>query len=335
MDAIEFLTKSRKSQPQPVYVLAGDEEFLKRQARTSLVPQLLGDADPSFALSAYPGEQAEWSAIRSELDTLPFLAPRRVVVIEQADPFVTKYRQQLEKYLVKPSPGVLILDVRTWPANTKLAKTIPDEATVVCKAPKSAQLPGWCVQRANSEYGKKLAPAAAQLLVDLTEPSLGLLDQELAKLAVYVGEKPAITASDVDVLVGRNRSAETFKIFDAIGRGNAGEALAILQRLLADGGEPIQLLGAFSWQLRRLAKAGRLIRDGLSSTQALTEVGVNPYYLASWQQQIRQLGRQRLEKLYDWLLEVDLGIKGSSTLDEQTQLERLIVRLVRPATANA
>jgi len=40
-------------------------------------------------------------------------------------------------------------------------------------------------------------------------------------------------------------------------------------------------------------------------------------------------------KLYDWLLEVDLGIKGSNTLDPGTQLERLIVRLARPATATA
>jgi DNA polymerase III subunit delta len=336
MDAIDFLNKSRKGPLQPVYVLTGDEEFLKRQARAALVPQLLDDADPSFALSAYSGDQAEWSTILGELQTLPFLAPRRVVVIEQADPFVTEYRQRLEKYLLKPSAGVLILDVRTWPANTKLAKAIPDQATIVCKAPKSAQLPVWCVQRARSEHGKELAQPAVQLLVELIEPSLGLLDQELAKLAVYVGDRAVITPADVDALVGRSRNAETFKIFDEIGRGNAGGALSMLQHLLADGADPIQILGAFSWQLRRLAKAGRLVRDGLSPLQALTEVGVNSYFMANWQQQLKQLGPRRLEKLYDWLLEVDLGMKGNSTLAPTTQLERLIVRLSRPTTkANA
>jgi len=293
MDAIDFLNKSRKGPPQPVYILTGDEEFLKRQARIALTPYLLGDADPSFALSAYPGDLSQWSTILSELQTLPFLAPRRVVVIEQADPFVTEHRQKLEKYLLKPAAGVLILDVRTWPANTKLAKAIPDQATIVCKAPKSAQLPGWCVQRARSEYGKELDQQAAQLLVDFIEPSLGLLDQELAKLAVYVGDRASITAADVDVLVGRSRNAETFKIFDEIGRGNAGEALATLQRLLAGGADPIQILGAFSWQLRRLAKAGRLIRGGLSPIQALTELGVNSYFMANWQQQLKQLGPRR------------------------------------------
>src|SRR5262245_51998418 len=209
MDAIDFLSKLAKSPPQPVYVLHGDEEFLKRQARTELIPHLLEDADPAYALSAYPGDRTDWSTIRGELDTLPFLAPRRVVVIEQADDFVSEHRQELEKYVAKPGQGVLVLDVRSWPANTKLAKTIPDAAVVACKTPKPAQLPGWCIQRAKSAYGKKLGEPAAQLLVDLIEPSLGLLDQELAKLATYVGEAPAISAEDVDVLVGRSRTAET------------------------------------------------------------------------------------------------------------------------------
>src|SRR5258706_10298902 len=166
MDAVDFLSKLGKAPSQPVYVLHGDEEFLKRQVKTELVPHLLDDADPAYALSAYPGDRAEWSTIRGELETLPFLSPRRVVVIEQADPFVTEYRPQLEKYVAKPSKGVLILYVRTWPSTTKLAKATPDEATIVCKTPKSAQLPSWCVQRAKSAYGKKLAEPAAQLLVE-------------------------------------------------------------------------------------------------------------------------------------------------------------------------
>src|SRR5262249_26767311 len=154
------------------------------------------DADPAFAVSSYPADRADWSTVRGELQTLPFLSPRRVVVIDQADEFVSNNRQTLEKYVARPSPGVLILDVRTWQSTTRLAKLVPDEATIVCKVPKPLQLPGWCVQRATAEYGKKLAEPAAQLLVELTEPSLGLLDQELAKLATYVGEAPAISAED-------------------------------------------------------------------------------------------------------------------------------------------
>ncbi len=92
MEALEFLSKVRTSQPRPVYVLFGDEDFLKRQVRAELEPMLLEDADPAFALSVYPGETANWSTIRGELDTLPFLSPRRVILIEQADSFVSEHR---------------------------------------------------------------------------------------------------------------------------------------------------------------------------------------------------------------------------------------------------
>src|SRR5947209_4201094 len=153
MDALPFIEKAAKSKPQPVYVLTGDEAFLKRQALAALDSLLLGDADAEFARTVYPGVTAVWSTVRSELDTLPFLSPRRVVVIDQADPFVTNVRQVLEKYVAAPAKnGVLILDVKTWPSNTKLAKAVPDSATIVCKSPRPQDLPRWAVNRAKNTY---------------------------------------------------------------------------------------------------------------------------------------------------------------------------------------
>src|SRR4051812_34508832 len=277
MDALPFLDKAAKAKPQPVYVLAGDETFLKRQTLAALERVLLGDADPAFAWSVLP-PTADWSAVRADLDTLPFLSPRRVVVIDQADPFVTRYRAALEKYVAAPAKsGTLILDVKSWPANTKLAKAVPDVATVVCKAPRPQDVGRWCTARAKEAHDKKLDAEAAGWLVELVGPELGLLDQELAKLAAYAGDRPAITRADVDKLVGRSRAAETFKIFDAIGEGRPADALGILGRLLDQGEDPLAVLGAFSWQLRRLARAARLVRAGRSMAEAAEAVGFQPW----------------------------------------------------------
>jgi DNA polymerase-3 subunit delta len=330
MDAPKFIESLPKAEIQPVYVLFGEEDFLKRAARTALDPKLLEDADPSFALSSYPGDKAEWSTIRSELATLPFLSPRRVVVIEQADKFVTDHRADLEKYVAVPSKGVLILDVKTWMATTKLAKAVPDAATIACKPIPPGQVPRWCTQHAQTVYGKKLIGTAGQLLIEFVGPSLGLLDQELAKLSAFVGERKTIGAEDVETLVGRSRAAETFKIFDAIGQGRAADALAILHRLLDQGEQPLAILGAFSWQLRRTAQAARLTKRGLSVSQALAEVGVRDFGMAGVEQLMRHLGMRRLEKLFDWLLEVDLGMKGGNPLPDSVQLERFVVRLAQP-----
>ncbi len=330
MDALTFLDKAAKSKPQPVYVLAGDEAFLKRQVTAALEPLLLGDADPAFAWTTHP-PAVDWSTVRADLDTLPFLSPRRVVAVEQADPFVTRHRAALEKYVGQPAKnGILILDVKAWPANTKLAKLVPDAATIVCKSPQPARLGPWCTAWAQARYGKRLDADAAGWLVELVGGEMGLLDQEIAKLAVYVGDAKAITREDVDLLVGRSRAAETFKIFDAIGGGRPAEALAILGRLFEQGEEPLQVLGAFSWQLRRLAQVSRHVGRGKSLAAALEEAGVPPFARAGVERQLRHLGRRRLDRLYDWLLEADLGMKGFSGLPPRVLLERLVVRLARP-----
>src|SRR4051812_22635307 len=311
MDALTFLDKPAKAKPQPLYLLAGDEAFLKRQILDALEKLLLGDAAPAFAWTTLP-VTADWSTVRAELDTLPFLSPRRVVAVEQADPFVTRYRAALEKYVGQPSAsGTLILDVKTWPANTKLAKLVPEAATLACKSPRPDRLAAWCTTWAKARHGKRLDADAAGWLVELVGNEMGLLDQEIAKLAVYVGDAPAITRADVDALVGHSRAAETFKIFDAIGAGRPAEALAILHRLFEQKEEPLKLLGAFSWQLRRLAKVSQYARQGRSLPAAMEAAGVQPFARAGVEQQIRHLGLRRLGRLYDWLLEADLEMKSS------------------------
>jgi DNA polymerase-3 subunit delta len=337
MDSLTFLEKPDRMPLRPVFVLHGDEAFLKRQVLAALQQRVLGDAGEAFGLSTHAGDRATFAAVVDELTTLPLFAPRRLIVVENADPFVTRFRSNLEKHVAKIADnkdprGVLVLDVKTWPANTKLAKLLA-EGTVTCKALPAARLPAWCVQRA-ATHGKQLPQAAAQLLVDLVGPEMGQLDQELAKLAVHAGDAKRIDAAAVDALVGRSRTETVWKIFDAIGAGQPGRALAILDQMLEQGDDPMAVLGGFSWQLRKLAQVYRLTRLGRSLPAALEELGVSAFSGRGLEQQLRALGRRRAERLFDWLLEVDLGMKGGSALPPRLLLERLIIHLARPYPLN-
>src|SRR5438067_3149867 len=263
MDALPFLDKAAKAKRQPIYALVGDEDFLKRRCRDAVIALALGDADPAFAVATYPGDKLDFSTVRNDLDTLPFLAPARVVVVENADPFVTAHREALEAYVQKPSKaGVLVLDVKTLPETTKLAKALPDAAKINCKALPAYKLPEWAAGWAKSRHGKALGPDAAALLVELVGPQMGLLDQELEKLAVAVGAKPEIALADVDRLVGRSRAANVFRILDAVGEGKPGEAPAVLGELFDEGEGALAVLGPLTAQLRKLATAGRLVAQG-------------------------------------------------------------------------
>jgi DNA polymerase-3 subunit delta len=330
MDSLAFLERVERLEPQPVYAVTGDEDFLKRRVLAALRRQVPSAGEEALGVSSYAGDKAAFAAVRGELETVPFLGSRRLVIIEAADPFVTQFRAQLEKYAAEPArTGVLVLEVKSWPANTRLARLLNAEATIVCKAPPASRLPDWCMRWAAAEHGKQLAAAAARLLVDLVGSDMGLLDQELTKLAVYVGTADRIDSGDVDKLVGSSRTENTWIIFDAIGAGRAGAALAVLDRLFDQGEEPLRILGAFSMQLRRLAQVARRHEQGQPLAAAMDRIGIPPFAQKGCEQQLRHLGRRRIEQLYDWLLEVDLGLKGSSQLPPRTLLERLVVQLAR------
>jgi DNA polymerase III subunit delta len=329
VDALTFLDRPRI---HPLFVVHGDEDLLRRLVIQAIRQAVLNDAkgECDYGFSAHAGDKATFADVVDEWQTVPIFGERRLVIVENADPFVTKYRAALEKQITQlPSSGSLVLDVKSWPSTTRLAKMVDAAATIECKAPAAYKLPQWCVKWAAARHAQQLTQPAAGLLVELVGPEMGLLDQEISKLALYVGKRKRIDVEDVDTLVGRSRMESTWKIFDAIAAGNTSEALKLLDRLLDQGEDPMRLVGAFSMQLRRLAQASRLAILGQPLALALEQAGVVKFGIQAAEQQLRHLGRERAVQLYDWLLELDQGVKGGSQLSPRTLLERLVVRLAR------
>jgi DNA polymerase-3 subunit delta len=331
MDALPFISRP-PAKIAPLYVLHGDEPFLKRQALLTIRERALGPEADEQAISVHAGDSATFAAVFDDLDTLPFFFPRRLVIVDNADPFVTRYRADLERKVTHlPATGMLVLDVKTWPANTRLAKLVENSSTIVCKAPPPYKLSAWCAEWAEARHGKQLPPAAATLLVDLIGAEMGQLDQELLKLATYAGKRSRIEPADVDRLVGNSRAENVWKILDAVAAGQIGEALAMLHRLFDQGEAGLMILGALGSQLRKLAVAYRCTTQGMSATAALEQAGVAPFALRGAEQQLRHLGRQRLERLYDSLLQMHVNLRSNDQLPERTQFERFLISLARPS----
>lgn len=329
MEALPFLAGS-KSKLGPLYVVHGDEAFLKRHVIRSLIACALGSEADLQSIATYAGDKATFAEVFDDLDTVPFFDPKRVVIVENGDPFVTKYRAELEERLKHvPETGLLILDIKTWASNTRLAKMIDNNATIACKAPATQYLARWCSDWCAAHYQKQLMPDAAKLLTELVDSEMGLLDQEMVKLSIYVGKKPRIEFDDVDKLVGNNRAQDIWKIFDAISAGNVRDALGIVNRLFDQGEEPLRIVGAMSFQLRKLAQATRLTAQGVSLGAAVAQAGVPPFGLRAAENQLRHLGRRRLDRLYDWLLQINLDLRGNSPLPARTLFERFLLKLSR------
>lgn len=334
MEALPFLSRKSTSL-EPLYVLAGDETFLKRLVLKRLRDVALGDEPDESAVTVQSGDKAVFAAVWDELESLPFFSPKRVVVIDNADPFVTKYRTYLEKKIeakALPATGLFVLDVKAWPANTRLAKMVDDKSTITCKAPPAYKMPQWACEWAASQHQKTMSLPAGNLLVDLVGSEMGLLDQEILKLAIYVGDKNQIGPDDVDRLVGNSRSEKAWMIFDLIGQGQTAAALRFLQKQLEQGEDPQAILGMCGKTIRQLGQAARLITSQkLGMSAALQQAGVAPFGMKNAEAVLRHLTRGRALKLYDWLLELHLDLRGNSTLEKSTLLERFFLRMAAKA----
>ncbi len=341
--ALDYLAQPDKHPAQAVCAVFGDDAYLRRQAILCLRAAVLGGGDADFSLTTFDGRDAPFRDVYEVLSTVAMFGDgRRLAVVEDADAFVSHYRTELEDYVARPSrSGVLVLDVDSLPANTRLYKSIAAGGLLVdCHVPSLAKLCKQLAEWARQCHAVQLAPAAAEMLVEVVGLELGLLDQELAKLALMVGDDKKITPELIGRAVGGWRAKTTWDMLDAALDGDASEALLQLDRLLAAGEQPVGLSAQISATLRRLAAATRLViqaeaaRRRITLRDALVQSGVRTFVVQKVERQLRRIGRHRGSQIDRWLLQADLDLKGQSAMPPRLILERLIVRLAAQQPAS-
>ena len=326
MHAVEFLKKIPES-IAGVIVLSGGQRHLKQAALNILRQQLINDDDTCF--TRFTGRDAQLSSVSDELRTVSMWGDRRLIIVDDADDFVTKNRPGLEKLVDKPAKkSVLVLDVNSWPKTTRLYKQIAAKGLEIdCSELKGPQLLKWLQETAKDTYGQTLARDAASLLIELVGEELGMLNTELAKLGSYVGAKGKIELDDVKSLVGGWRTETTWAMTDAARDDDLGFALTALDQLLTAGEPPMKLLGGIAYVFKKYAIATDLSRSASSLDQALRQAGDFPAAVNAGQSYLRRLGRVKAEQILQRLVNVDAGMKGANALPERMQLERLLIQL--------
>jgi len=337
VSVIDYLWDTAKYPAAPVCVVFGEDAFLRSNAVRHIRNQVLVAEDAEFALSRFEGDDTAFKDVLRELRTTAmFGGSRRVVCVDEADSFVSKYRTELENYVAKPSDqAVLILQLKLFPATTNLyKKLIASGLLIEAKALSEKEMPRWVVQWSKHYYRTVCDPAAADMIVQRIGVEHGLLDQELAKLALMVAdEKEGITTTLVEQAVGSWRSRTAFEMLDLALEGKTAAAVRQLGALILAGENAVGILAQISATLRKLAAATELILDAecrnskMSVRSALEKVGVKGFFLNKTEKQLLHLGRHRGAKLPEWLLQLDLDLKGSSRSDPRLLLEMFIVNL--------
>ncbi|MCA9073594.1 MAG: DNA polymerase III subunit delta [Planctomycetaceae bacterium] len=330
MHATDYLKNPDKHVVPPIVVVQGGEWQLKQSVLKAIVAQVLGgDEEDDLSVTRFAGKETELRSVRDELLTVSMFADQRIVIVDDADDFISNHRDGLESYADQPArSSTLILNCKSWRKNTRLAKKVTASGLEIdCSELAGGRLTKWLTDQARDQHGKQLQRDAAGLMVELVGTGLALLDQELAKLAAYAGDREQITAEDVQGLVGGWKAETTWAMTNAVRDGNVAVALQCLDQLLNAGEAAPKLLGGINFVFRKLAQATERSRTGVPLNVALKESGVFPRDIDATDRYLRRIGRPRAEQILARLLRADADLKGASRDPDRLQMERLLLDL--------
>ncbi|NOT02616.1 MAG: DNA polymerase III subunit delta [Phycisphaerales bacterium] len=310
---------------KPICVIHGKNAFTHREALARIIDRELDGGDPALNMVRVNGDGASCSDVLDDVRTMCMLGGRRVVVVEDADDFVSRHRAALERYAESPTDGgCLVLVCRTFLPKTNLGKRLKEIGEIIeCEELPNQAVPGWVVSRAREAYQKRVSREAAAMLCEHAGRSQETLDAELAKLAIYVGARESIDGKDVDAMVVQYREHVVFAVMDAIADGDTRKALSEWQRVVAtDRAAPGRAIGGLAFGLRRLLD----MRSRLDGGEPLHSIG-RGYFAPPevLKRRLQRCTRDRLENQLADLLRADLESKtGLGTFE--SAVEKFIIR---------
>lgn len=334
----EFLARLEKGKTIPAILLLGEEAYLRDNCRHLLTKTFVAEAARGWAVSHYSADRGETQAALEQSQTMAMLSPRQVVFLEEGeaiDKMGEKDREQavaqLDAYLSNPAPfTVLVIEARALDQRMKLGKLLAEKALVVeCDLGQALdQKLATAVLMARAmakDQGVELEKGAAEDLAEFVAADLMRLKTEIDKLATYVGERKRIGKQDVSALVVSEKATTVWELADLLASRQAKKAMEFLNRLLRDGEEPLQMLGALTWMYRKLIEASE-VRGVANAWQAARTLGMRPEQAELALQSARRISQPRLLEGLAALRRADDRLKGGRE-DAPAVMEFLVVEL--------
>ncbi|HVS58378.1 MAG TPA: DNA polymerase III subunit delta [Candidatus Saccharimonadales bacterium] len=274
-----------------------------------------------MALERLDGEEASFERLQEALTSLPFLAPKKLVVLRTpgANKQFAERAEQLLGDMPETTQAIIIepkLDKRS--SYYKFLQKHTDFHDF--KQLDVSGLARWLVERAAAQKGS-LSAADARYLVERVGVNQQLLGGELDKLLLY---DKKITRATIDLLTDQTPQGKIFDLLDAAFAGDTRRMLALYDEQRALKVEPQQIIAMLTWQLHVLAVIKAAGNRGPQAIAA--EAKLNPFVVQKSQAIARKLSIDDVKKLVRDLLTIDTRLKRES-LDADDVLKHYLLRL--------
>ncbi len=218
-------------------------------------------------------------------------------------------------------------------APAKIRRVVEKIGTVInCLRPYDNQI-GQYVEVFAQNLGLKLSSDAIDLLIGRHGSDLAAISNALAKAAISCAEGARVESADFGA-GGASRIPDLFELAESVSRGRPGETLALFDRAIQTGRDPIELLAVEVIPLlRRMLVAASILEKRKTPADVARTLGMAPTspLVVRAIDGARRFGTGRLLRAHRRACELDAKFKNGLIREREQAISSMLLNLMAPA----
>lgn len=326
LDNQKFYKELESKKFKPVYFLYGDEPYLINPCVNRFKYSVLEEAALDFNYSLFYAKEAEISQVKDVVETLPVFSPHRLVILKNVQDLKDSEFQEIESLIKNPVEStVFVLFGDKVDKRKKYFKFLLDNATCVeFKKPFDNQYPQWILHICK-ETGHYINNDAVHRIHRLVGNNLSEIQNQIYKIAEYIGDKKTIELADVNAVITVTREESIFDFTDAVGHKDRVRALEQLVGMLDQGQSETVIVTLLARHMRILMTVRAGMDQGFGGTKLANLTNLSSYFIENYCDQARLWPIKKIEEALVVLHETDKALK-SSPISSHIWLENLVLK---------
>lgn len=314
----------KSGQLKQVYLLYGEEDYLRSQYRDKVKKALTGD-DDSMNYHYFEGKDIPVGEIIDLAETLPFFADRRVILIENSGLF-KHGGESLAEYLASPAESAyFVFAEKEVDKRSKLYKAVSTKGRAIeFKTPDEGVLKRWVLGMLKKE-NKNITERDLELFLEKTGTNMENICRELEKLLCYCMDQDVITGADIGEICTRQVNNQIFDMINAIADKKQKQAMGLYYDLLTLKEPPMRILFLLARQFNMLLQVKALKKKGHDNKSIGEAVGLPGFIAGKYVTQAGRFSTEDLKKAVTDCVEAEEAVK-TGRMNDVLSVELLLVK---------
>ncbi|MCR5128975.1 MAG: DNA polymerase III subunit delta [Lachnospiraceae bacterium] len=307
-----------------IYLLYGEEAFLKQQNMNWLLKYLMPE-DDGMNFARFDGKKAEVEAIIDFADTMPLFADHRVVLVTDSG-FFKNGNAELNDYIKHlPETTYLIFVEKEASGVTALFKTVKELGRVVAYNEMTEDEIRMQVLRILKREGKQMRGSTFSYLLMKTGTDMMNIASELEKLICYTLGREEITAEDIDAVTTARIEEHVFVLTNAIAEKKQKKALDSYYEMLSLNAKPMGIISLLAGQFNRMLRVKDLRSIGMDQKQIETKLKMKAFAVQENGRLASRFSMEELKEAIEDCVRAEEAIK-TGRMSDRLSVETLIIK---------